>query len=204
MSVVTIYMEGGGDDDERQAALRTGMESFLQRGMADGASSLRVVPCGGRSDAFARFRRAVVGGQDRVAVLLVDSEQRVTVATARAHLLQRPEDGWDLSFATEDRVHLMIQTMETWIVADGQALALYYGEGFDQDQLPDTDDLEAVRKQSVLNALKRATESSARKRFHKVWHARDMLAKIDPETVQTRCPACRRLFETLAKEIGRR
>ena len=98
----------------------------------------------------------------------------------------------------------MIQTMETWIGADSQALALYYGEGFYPDILPETDDLEAVRKQSVLDALRRATENSARKRFHKVWHARDLLARIDPETVQKHCPACRRLFETLATEIGRR
>ena len=202
MSVVTIYMEGGGDDDERQAALRTGMESFLQRGMADGAPSPRVVPCGGRSDTFARFRRAVARGKEGIAVLLVDSEQRVTAATARAHLLQRPEDRWDLSFATEDQVHLMVQTMETWIVADSQALALYYGDGFSQDKLPETDDLEGVRKQTILDALRTATENSVRKRFHKVWHARDMLRRIDPETVRKHCPACRRLFETLAKEIG--
>ena len=96
----------------------------------------------------------------------------------------------------------MIQTMETWIVADSQVLALYYGEGFYPDILPETDDLEGVRKRLILDALRRATENSVRKRFHKVWHARDMLARMDPETVRKRCPACRRLFETLAKEIG--
>ena len=44
MSAVTVYMEGGGDDDERQAALRTGMESFLARGLAGGEARPRVVP----------------------------------------------------------------------------------------------------------------------------------------------------------------
>ncbi len=203
MSVVTVYMEGGGDDEERQAALRTGMESFLTRGLAGGEVRPRVVPCGGRSDARDRFRRAVEVRKDAAAVLLVDSEQRVTAATAREHLRQRPEDGWDLSFASEDRVHLMIQAMETWVVADRKALALYYGEGFDECELPETDELESVSKGSVAGALRAATENSARRRYHKIWHARDLLRQMNPDTVQDRCPACRRLFDTLAKEIER-
>ena len=134
---------------------------------------------------------------------LVDSEQRVTAATAREHLRQRPEDGWDLSFASEDRVHLMIQAMETWVVADTRALAHYYGEGFDESKLPETDELESVSKGSIAGALRAATENSARRRYHKIWHARDLLRQMNPATVQDRCPACRRLFQTLTAEIGR-
>ena len=97
----------------------------------------------------------------------------------------------------------MVQTMETWIVADSQAYWLSItAMDSTQDKLPETDDLEGVRKQTILDALRTATENSVRKRFHKVWHARDMLRRIDPETVRKHCPACRRLFETLAKEIG--
>ena len=196
-------MEGGGDDDERQAALRTGMESFLTRGLAGGEVRPRVIPCGGRNGALARFRRAVEVRKNATAVLLVDSEQQVTAATAREHLRQRRLDKWDLSFASEDRVHLMIQVMETWIVADTKALALYYGEGFDKNELPETDDLETVSKSSIARALRAATGNSAKKRYHKIWHARDLLQSIDPDKVRKRCPACRRLFETLAEEIGR-
>ena len=203
MSVVTVYMEGGGDDDERQAALRTGMESFLARGLAGGEARPRVIPCGGRNDALARFRRAVEVRKESAAMLLVDSEQQMTAATAREHLRQRRQDRWDLSFASEDRIHLMVQAMETWVVADTKALALYYGEGFDKSELPETDDLESVSRASIARALRAATENSARRRYHKIWHARDLLRNMDPEAVQDRCPACRRLFETLAEEIGR-
>ena len=205
MSAVTVYMEGGGDDEERQAALRTGMESFLARGLPGGEARPTVVPCGGRSAAFARFRSAMEGRKGATAVLLVDSEQRVTAATAREHLRERPEDTWakNLDSATGDQIHLMIQTMETWVVADTKALALYYGEGFDESKLPETDDLESVSKASIARALRAATENSARKRYHKIWHARDLLRNMDPETVRKHCSACRRLFETLAEETGR-
>ena len=203
MSVVTVYMEGGGDDEERQAALRTGMESFLARGLAGGEARPTVVPCGGRNDALARFRRAVEVRKESAAMLLVDSEQQVTAATAREHLRQRRQDRWDLSFASEDRIHLMVQAMETWVVADTKALALYYGEGFDKSELPETDDLESVSRASIARALRAATENSVRRRYHKIWHARDLLRNMDPDAVQDRCPACRCLFETLADEIGR-
>lgn len=206
MSVVTVYMEGGGDDEERQAALRTGMESFLARGLSGGEARPRVIPCGGRSTAYYRFSQRIAENREReVVILLVDSEQRVTAATVREHLQERPEDTWakNLDPATDDQIHLMIQTMETWVVADTRALALYYGEGFDESELPETGDLESVSKASIDRALRAATGNSARKRYHKIWHARDLLRNMDPDTVQSRCPACRRLFETLAEEIGR-
>ena len=206
MSAVTVYMEGGGDDEERQAALRTGMESFLTRGLAGGEMRPRVIPCGGRSTAYSRFSQRVAENREReVVILLVDSEQRVTAATAREHLRERPEDTWakNLDSATGDRIHLMIQAMETWVVADTKALALYYGEGFDESELPETDDLQSVSKASIARALRAATENSARKRYHKIWHARDLLRNMDPETVRKHCSACRRLFETLAEETGR-
>ena len=112
-------MEGGGDDPARQAALRTGMESFLQRGLEEATSRPRVVPCGGRSTAFHRFsRRVAENREEETVILLVDSEQRVNTATPREHLRERPEDNWNLDFASDEQIHLMIQTMEAWIVAD--------------------------------------------------------------------------------------
>ena len=97
----------------------------------------------------------------------------------------------------------MVQTMETWIVADRTALKDYYGNGFDEDTLPEQEDLETVAKGSIANALRRATENTTAGRYRKIGHASDLLRRIDPETVRKRCPACRRLFETLTAEIGR-
>ncbi len=97
----------------------------------------------------------------------------------------------------------MIQTMEAWIVADERALADYYGDGFDEDALSGQEDLETVAKGSIANALRRATENTTAGRYRKIGHASDLLRRIDPEAVRRRCPACRRLFETLAEEIER-
>ena len=123
----------------------------------------------------------------------------MTAATFGQHLQQR--DGWNLGFASDDQIHLMVQKMETWITADRQALNDYYGAGFSTGALPGTGNLEAAS--AVDKALERATRNTTRGEYRKIGHASDLLRRIDPETVRKRCPACRRLFETLAEEIGR-
>ena len=75
--------------------------------------------------AFNGFKNAVRNGVAGIIVLLVDVEGSVKTS-AREHLKFR--DGWDLSFAADDKVHLMVQTMETRIVADPGALAEYFGQ----------------------------------------------------------------------------
>lgn len=118
MSGVAIYMEGGGVSDESKAALRQGMDAFLTPlKEAARARSWRwkVVCCGPRAEAFDAFIRALRTGEAAVTALLIDAEGPVTTSPC-AHL--RSRDGWDLSGVADDLVHLMIQTMETWIVAD--------------------------------------------------------------------------------------
>ena len=203
MSSVSIYMEGGGEGLGRRAMLRDGMDIFLGRLKAATLARLwrwNLVPCGSRGDAFKAFRRAVRGGKGGVIVLLVDSEDPVTAATFREHLEAR--DGWTIDFAPDDSIHLMVQTMETWIVADRQTLADYFGEGFALDTLP-TRNLEAVSKDDIAAALGRAVRNTRGRTYRKLGDGSVLLQRMDPEIVQRHCCACRRLFETLAEEIGR-
>ena len=201
MSGVAIYMEGGGKGKESQSALRQGMDGFLRR-LKDAARAKqwrwKLVCCGPRGDALRGFQNAVVQGDDTVTVLLVDAEGPVT-KPVREHL--RDRDGWNLGFAEDDAVHLMVQTMETWIVADSAALAGYYGQGFNKNALSDRENLEEEPKANVENRLNRATERSRKGRYHKIEHARHLLQRIDAERVQARCPHCRRLFDVLGRMI---
>ena len=117
MNDVAIYMEGGGKGHNTKAALRQGMDVFLgpiKQEVRNKSWRWRLVPCGSRDDAFNGFKNAVRNGVASIIVLLVDAEGSVETS-ARERLKFR--DGWDLSFAADDKVHLMVQTMETWIVA---------------------------------------------------------------------------------------
>lgn len=201
MSSVAIYMEGGGEGRNSQAALRRGMDGFLRR-LKDAARARawrwRIVCCGPRSEALRGFRQAVTRGDDEVTVLLVDAEEPVQ-RPCREHLRHR--DGWDLAFAEDDAVHLMVQTMETWIVADPAGLAVYYGRSFSENALPNRANLETEPKAAIERALNRATERSKKGRYHKIRHASELLQRIDADRVQERCPHCRRLFDVVGRKI---
>lgn len=201
MSSVAIYMEGGGEGRNSQAALRRGMDGFLRR-LKDAARAKswrwRIVCCGPRGEALRGFREAVTRGDDAVTVLLVDAEGPVQ-RPCRDHLRRR--DRWDMAFAEDDAVHLMVQTMETWIVADPTGLAAYYGRGFSENALPNRANLETEPKAAIERALNRATERSRKGRYHKIRHASELLQRIDAERVQERCSHCRRLFDVVGQKI---
>ena len=204
MSSITIYLEGGGDGKNTKSALRQGMDAFLNplKELARTKSwHWKLVACRGRQQTYDKFSNAVSNGQTKgVFVLLVDAEAAVISNSPRAHLKAR--DCWDLRFATDDMVHLMVQAMETWIVADPDALAAYYGQRFLAKALPNAANLESVPRADIIRALEQATCRTQKGEYHKIRHASQILQRIDPQIVGQRCPACARLFRTLAQAIS--
>ncbi len=201
MNEVAIYMEGGGKGHNTKAALRQGMDEFLGPIKQEARNKYwrwKLVPCGSRNDAFNGFKNAVRNGVAGIIVLLVDAEGSVETF-AREHLKSR--DGWDLSFAADDKVHLMIQTMETWIVADTEALADYYGQNFQESALSSRNDLEIATKTEIAQALKQATRATQKGVYHKIRHASDLLKRIDSSKVRNRCPSCERLFDDMIRAL---
>ena len=110
-------------------------------------------------------------------------------------------DGWDTADIGAQLLHLMVQTMEAWIVADADALNRYYGRSFNAGLLPKAADLESVAKSEIDGSLRRATERTSKGRYHKTRHASDLLHRVDAERVKARCRHCRRLFDELGRMI---
>jgi hypothetical protein len=136
MSSIAIYLEGGGGGKDSKATLRVGLEAFLsplKDAIRAKAWKWRLVCCGGRNAAFDGFQNAVRNGDDTIVALLVDAEGPLN-GPARAHLQFR--DHWDLKSCSDDVIHLMVQAMEAWVVADPDALAAYYGQKFRNNALP--------------------------------------------------------------------
>ena len=197
MSGITIFMEGGGDSIATRAALRQGMDTFLQplkQAARVKGWNWNLVCRGPRGEAFRAFCDAVSGAQDIIIVLLVDAEGPVERPPHR-HLEQQEE--WDLSAFSDDRIHLMVQAMEAWFVADPASLSPFYGEGFRADALPKEQNVGGVTKYNLNHWLRRATQDSSKGRYHKTKHASDLLKLIDRKAVAARCPHCRRLFDVL-------
>lgn len=202
MSGIAIYLEGGGDGKDSKAEIRQGMDAFLEplkNAARRKALRWKVVACGGRDRAFAAFQHARQLGDMSIVVLLVDSEEGMTTSPC-AHLSAR--DRWDMSGVPDVAVHLMTQTMEAWIVADGASLAEYYGQHFQRNALPAAQNLELVPKADIENALKRATRRTQKGEYHKIRHGGSLLKRVDRAKAQQRCPNCSRLFNQLGQQIA--
>ena len=200
---VAIYMEGGGGGKNSRAALRLGMQRFL--GEIEGVCKRRswqwkLICCGPRNEAYQLFQNARKKSEAGIVVLLVDSESEVAAGTAPIDHL-RETDQWNFQDVDSDVIHLMVQTMETWVVADSATLKAYYGPGFQEGFLPQQAVLEEVSKDNIAKALIRATQRTKKGKYHKIWHASEILQRMNPNSVRRNCPHCDRFFATIVRLV---
>ena len=184
-------------------------------------------PCGSRDQAHKTFLNAYrAAGAGDLVVLLVDSEEEVPpeeetpagesveakydrelrdASIRKEHLVKR--DGWDLKKVDAERIHLMVQCMEAWVVADPEALTGYYGKDFHANKLPQRANLEEEPKSALCDKLAQATRDTSKGEYSeanntKLWQASPLLKEIDAAKVAKRCPRFRTLVEWLGGEIA--
>lgn len=197
---VVVYVEGGGDIATQRRTMRLGFDrlfsTWRERAPRNGYS-LRFVCCGSRQQAYDDFCAAVRAYSGRVNALLVDSEAPIAQPTddaqkdaeaRRRHLAAR--DGWNLEGVNAERIHLMVQCMEAWIVADPEALSAFYGQYFKASALPARQSLEQEPKRDIYDKLAKATGDRriTQGPYGKIGHASRLLQRIEPAKVAVRCP----------------
>ena len=195
MVTATLYIEGGGESKDLRARFRQGWSKFF--GSAGVGGRTKIVRGGGRRQTFDLFATAVSGcTRGTVPFLLVDSEDPVAPEhSVWQHLHAR--DGWTRpAGAGDDRAFLMVQVMETWFLADREALRNYFGAGFGESALKIWPNLEDMPKSTVLKALRCATASCC-PRYTKGKVSFELLAQIDPARVEAACPHARALLNVL-------
>ena len=142
-------MEGGGKA-LGSAAIRHGIGDFLASVRGAARTDEDYVEAGAeriaRRHLCLRFHDAVVQARESMAhILLVDAEAVVTGTDPRIHL--RNQDAWDPTGDRVDAIHLMVQIMETWIVAASKALTEYYARALLKRSCPS----EPISKKSRRN-----------------------------------------------------
>ena len=196
---VKIYVEGGGDGKALRIKCREGFHKLFDR-VGSGRRKPAITACGSRSSAFDDFTTAVgCSPADVYPLLLVDSESDVS-KQPWDHLKDR--DNWDRpDDAEDDQVHLMVQCMETWIVADRDAVKKFFGQDLLENALPPTVDLENRSKDDVQTALKNATKNCGnRRKYKKGKRSFGLLGKLDPEKLKD-LPHFSRLCDVLNKKL---
>ena len=194
---VKIYVEGGASGGlDREC--RRGFSEFLKSaGLRD--KMPRIIACGSRDRAYDKFCTAQEqASTDEFIVLLVDSEEGVEGDIGPWAFLKLRDNNWNKPDGTSDEnVHLMVQCMEAWFLADRDTLAQFFGDGFNANPLPNRPDVENIPKLDLYNALKGATRTSRKGEYGKGPHSFDLLAKLDPQKVVAASPYARRLVDTL-------
>jgi hypothetical protein len=203
-----IYVEGGGDSKEQHARCREGFSKLIEKAGFRGRMP-RIIAGGGRESTYDRFKTATAAGaQAAYPMLLVDSEDPVpeeeTVpdsAVAWGHLKSR--DNWDRPTSVKnDQAQLMVTCMETWIMADRAALHTIFGASLRTNALLPQNGLEARPRQDVHNALENATRDCGReKAYRKGARSFQVLAQLNPETLNQHLPYFRRFIITLDRYL---
>ena len=211
--MVKLFVEGGGASRPQKKSCRRGFREFLEKAGLKGHMP-EIISCGSRQEAYKDYHHAC--RHDEQALLLVDSEAPIAAGHQHPtndpqawrpwqHLKQREGDGWSKpQRAPETDCHLMVQSMESWLLADPTELAAYFGQGFQRSQLPSPGNrLEEISKQAAMKALESATRNSQTKgQYHKGKHSFELLALVDPGKVTSQSPWANRFVAQAKRKMG--
>ncbi|HQU44967.1 MAG TPA: DUF4276 family protein [Pirellulales bacterium] len=173
MKTISVYVEGGGHLMQQRKELRKGLDALMrvqkEAALAKGLR-WRVVPSGNNQEAYEAFQAELrVADDDAIVVLLVDSDaplpgetgnETVDAQARVAHLANL--QGWSFQKVDPHQVHLMVQCMEAWIVADPDALNGYYGKKFHAKKLPVRPNLEEEPKADLYKKLAAVTRDTSK------------------------------------------
>jgi len=185
---IKLYIEGGGDSPLQDTLFREGWRTFLEKAGLKGKmpSTFRG---GSRNDTFAAYQTAVrTKRSDELPLLLVDSEDLITGGnTEWQHLKSR--DNWNQPAGAGDNdAFLMVCCMETWFLADREALKRFFHDCWRDNAVPQWADLEAISKEMVFEKLAPATDGCGKKSYAKGKRSFEILKAINPAKVEKKVP----------------
>ncbi len=168
------------------------------------------MPSGSRNETYDSFCTAV--SARNTALLLVDSEGAVNPSHQKGdvrqwkpwnHLSDRGDKWKKPDQAVDSDCHLMVQSMESWFIADRQALKDFFKHDFRENKLPDeANQIETLDRKELLKALENATAGCQKDKYHKGRHSFKLLASINPQKVTSASPWAKRLVSTLKKYMN--
>lgn len=160
----------------------------------------RLHPCGGRDRAFKDFITAHKLRRSCFVALLVDSEDPVEDLNKPWEQLKY-RDNWDRpKGAEDDQVLFMTTCMETWIVADREALKSHFKHKLHENALPPLIELEQRERHDVLAKLEHATRECVNT-FKKGMRSFEILEKLNPSVLRQHLPNFVRLERILKKQL---
>jgi len=199
-----LYVEGGGDSQEGKACLRAGFNEFLRQ-VREACRSAQVrwnLTCAKcDSETIKAFLNSVRQYRQAWTAVLIDADccHKDGAADAWELMCKRHRDIHDVE---RSQCHVMVYKMESWFLADPDALEQHFGKGFDRTVLPKLENFEQVSGAAVDDYLRKALRSINRREYHKIQDAGKLLHLLNPDRVRKHSPSCNRLFDTLLTKVN--
>ena len=94
----------------------------------------------------------------------------------------------------------MVQVMESWFLADREALEAFYGQGYRSNALPPEQNVEQIPKQDVFKGLDQAARDTSKGNYSKGKHGFEILEMLDPAKVRKASPYADRFIKALSSQ----
>lgn len=205
MVAAYIYVEGGASGPSSKYLTIRCQQAFhkLLDRMGFQGRKPRLKACGRRDAVYDDFCTAHQTGNATYVAMWLDSEEPMSdIEQAWRHLgsvttvstWQKPAG------ASDEQVLFMTTCMETWIVADRVALRGHYKNCLNEKALPPSSDLERRSRESVQDALGRATKDCSNA-YAKGKRSYEVLEQLDPSTLRRLLPSFTRADRILKSKL---
>ena len=182
MNELRIYFEG---DDRLRPGIRLFFLELAEAARRKGWRFAPPIATYGRP--VQAFRIALQTHSNAWNVLLLDWEDPNEAEVRKNHL-----ENYD-----PDSVFWMVQIMESWFLADLDALKAVF-KGLHEAAVKGNPNVEEIPKADVLERLDRAAKGE----YHKIRHGVKLLGLVDPAKVRKAAPNCDRMFRMILAKLG--
>ncbi len=185
-------------------ALREGFHNFfgeLIERAREKSIKFRIIMCGSKFITFKDFLSAAKIYPDSFVSFLIDADDVVGEEETAKSFLQKQNSSWHWQTVNEEQCFLMVQVMESWFLADVDALANYYGQNFNRNTLAKIKKVEKIAKSDVQMSLTEATKNTQKGEYHKTKHGAKLLELINPKKVRAAAPHCEKMFAALTDAL---